>query len=373
MTSPPSIVAPTASSERLAPVNELMRSAVAEGVFPGAVLLISRDGRILCHQAYGLTNLETRRRTTIDTVYDLASLTKPLATTLAVLKLVAAGSLTLESRLWEVLPAFVQTDKATVKVRHLLCHTAGLPSWRPYYRSLSTLPPADRPAALQARLVQESLVSKPGAECCYSDLGFMILHWLVESISGQGLDHFVRGQLYRPLGIRNLLYIPLNRPQPQLDYAATERCPWRKCLLSGAVHDENAYAIGGIAGQSGLFGTAAAVHELLSALIALYHERGESRLLPSKLVQRSFARCGGGRRALGFDCPDPTGSSSGGRFSENSVGHLGYTGTSFWIDLDRKIIVTLLSNRIHPSRTNEAIKLFRPVLHDMIMSGLLDE
>ena len=310
MTSPPSIVAPTASSERLAPVDELMRSAVAEGVFPGAVLLISRDGRILCHQAYGLTNLETRRRTTIDTVYDLASLTKPLATTLAVLRLVADGKLTLESRLCEVLPDFIHTDKATVKIRHLLCHTAGLPAWRPYYRSLSTLPPAERPAALQAQLVQEALVSKIGEDCCYSDVGFMILHWVVESHSGQGLDHLVCSQLYRPLGIRNLFYIPLNRPQPQLDYAATERCPWRKCLLSGAVHDENAYAMGGIAGQSGLFGTAAAVHQLLSALIALYHERGQSRLLPSKLVQRSFARCGGGRRALGFDCPDPTGSSS---------------------------------------------------------------
>lgn len=264
MTSPPAIDESATASSRLAPVDELMRSAVSEGVFPGAVVLVSTGSRILYHKAYGLTNLDTGQRTTLCTVYDLASLTKPLATTLAVLKLFAAGALEPESRIGDVIPALNRTDKAAIEIEHLLCHTAGLPDWRPYYRSISALPLAERSAALHHCLIKEPLVNKIGLECRYSDLGFMILHWLVETLCGKGLDRFVQEQLYQPLGIRDLFYLPLNQSQRPVDIAATERCGWRNRLLIGEVHDENAHAMGGVAGQSGLFGTAAAVHQLLS-------------------------------------------------------------------------------------------------------------
>lgn len=370
---PPQIIdEPTAGSRRLAPVDDVMRSAIVNGVFPGAVLLVSTGSRILFHKAYGLTNLDTGQKAALGTFYDLASLTKPLATALAVLKLVASGALELETRMGDVLPAFNRTDKAAIEIRHLLYHRAGFPDWRPYYRSISTLPLAQRPAALQDRLVREPLTYKIGTECIYSDLGFMVLHWLVETLSGDILDRFVQEQVYRPLGIRNLFYLPLDQSRPLLDFAATERCGWRKRLLVGTVHDENAYALGGVAGQSGLFGTAASVHQLLTALLDIYNQKSMDPLLPGKLLRHAFSRCEDGKRALGFDCPDATGSSSGSRFSENSVGHLGYTGTSFWMDLKRSIIVILLSNRVHPSRTNEAIKSFRPLLHNTIMSRLLD-
>ncbi len=356
----------------MAPVDELMRRAVTDAVFPGAVLLVSKSQRIVLHEAYGLANLETQQATRIDTFYDLASLTKPLATTLAVLKLVAAGKLKLEDCLGDVLPSFIDTEKRVIEIQHLLCHTAGLPDWRPYYQSLSNMPLSDRSAALQKCLMREPLVAEPSSECRYSDIGFMILHWLVESLSGKHMDIFVHDQLYRPLGISDLFYLPSKQSRPPRLFAATERCEWRERLLIGAVHDENAYAMGGVAGQSGLFGTAAAVHQLLCALLDIYHEDVIEPLLPSALVRQAFAGCSVGQRAFGFDRPEPDGSSSGDRFSQSSIGHLGFTGTSFWVDLKQGIIVILLSNRVHPSRSNEAIKTFRPRLHNAIMSGLLD-
>jgi CubicO group peptidase (beta-lactamase class C family) len=349
-----------------------MRGAVDGGIFPGAVLLVSQNRKIAWHRAYGVTDLETTRRATPATYYDLASLTKALATAPAVLKLISQGAFGLESRLADAYPDFAHTDKSAITVKHLLYHTSGLPDWKPYYRSLADLPPAERKAGLVACLAREPLVHRIGEKCRYSDLGFMILQLLVECHARQGLDRFVSESLYRPLGVRELVFAPIGAPRPKWDVAATEKCPWRNRILSGEVHDENAYAMGGVAGQSGLFGTAAAVHRLLTALVDMSTGLAEDQLLPAELLQQAFARCPVCRRGLGFDCPDRSGSSSGSRFSPESVGHLGFTGTSFWVDLQRRIVVILLTNRIHPSRSNEAIKPFRPLLHDTIMSALLD-
>jgi CubicO group peptidase (beta-lactamase class C family) len=349
-----------------------MRRAIEDGVFPGAVLLVSHDRQIAWHRAYGVPHLEAARKVTPATYFDLASLTKALATTPAVLKLISMGAFGLASRLGEIFPDFAHTDKAAIEVRHLLYHTSGLPDWKPYYRFLADLPSAERGAGLLGCLVREPLIHPVGEVCRYSDLGFMILQLLVELYAGQRLDRVVSGYFYQPLGIAELIFAPTGKPFPRWDVAATEKCPWRNRVLSGEVHDENAYAMGGVAGQSGLFGTAAAVHQLLTALVDMHSGGTVDQLLPTGLLQQAFARCPVCRRGLGFDCPDRVGSSSGSRFSPESVGHLGYTGTSFWVDLKRRIMVILLSNRIHPSRTNDAIKSFRPLLHDAIMSALLD-
>jgi CubicO group peptidase (beta-lactamase class C family) len=349
-----------------------MRRAVEDGVFPGAVLLVSHNRQIAWHRAYGVTDLQTARKATPATYYDLASLTKALVTTPAVLKLISKGAFGLESRIGHLLPDFAHTDKAGIEVQHLLYHTSGLPDWKPYYRFLADLPSAERGAGLLGCLAREPLIHPVGEVCRYSDLGFMILQLLVELYAGQRLDRVVSGYFYQPLGIAELIFAPIGDPLPRWDVAATEKCPWRNRVLSGEVHDENAYAMGGVAGQSGLFGTADAVHRLLTALVDMHSGGAVDQLLPAELLQQAFARCPACRRGLGFDCPDRVGSSSGSRFSPESVGHLGYTGTSFWVDLKRRIMVILLSNRIHPSRTNDAIKSFRPLLHDTIMAALLD-
>ncbi|MEJ2096433.1 MAG: serine hydrolase [Deltaproteobacteria bacterium] len=154
-------------------------------------------------------------------------------------------------------------------------------------------------------------------------------------------------------------------------FAATEDCPWRQGVVRGKVHDENAFVVGGVDGHAGLFGTADHVHALLNAFLLIYHGQQAGVDLPTETMRRFLNYGEKGGRALGFDRPSAKASSSGTYFSENSVGHLGFTGVSFWMDLDRRIIIVLLTNRIHPTRTNESIKAFRPVLHDSIMRNLL--
>jgi CubicO group peptidase (beta-lactamase class C family) len=264
------------------------------------------------------------------------------------------------------LPEFERSDKAGIKLKNLLYHDSGLPDYRPYYKALKRTARDSRKSALRKLLVQEPLVNPIGKAVIYSDLGFMILAWVVEDISGQRLDHFVAEEIYQPLGLNNLFFVSRDLAEPRGHFAATENCPWRKKILEGQVHDENAYVIGGVAGHAGLFGTADNIYRLLIELLCIYRGQTKSALFHKDLLHRFFKRLPGTDKALGFDMPSVTGSSCGCGFSQNSVGHLGFTGTSFWMDLERSVIVILLTNRVHPSRENEDIKKFRPVLHDTV-------
>ena len=350
-------------------VDRLMREALGQGVFPGAVLLVARGDGVLFHRAYGVADLATGRPVTTETVFDLASMTKPLATTLAMLHLVAGGRLSLDAPLEHLLPVFAGRPAARVTVEQLLRHTSGLPAWYPYFETLRHLPPAERWPALQGRLRQTVPEAPAGTRTIYSDLNFLILGWIAETLSGARLDRLVSERIYRPLGVASLYFIALDAPAPVAEYAATECCPWRG-LLCGQVHDDNCYCLGGVCGHAGLFGTAGAVHRLLCHLRAGYRGQGPEPVLPSALVRTFIHVPPDGRRALGFDVPSADPPACGRHFSPDTVGHLGFTGTSFWMDLARGVIVVLLTNRVHPSRTNEAIKAFRPQLHDLINKEL---
>jgi CubicO group peptidase (beta-lactamase class C family) len=353
-------------------VDTHMRQAASEKVFPGAVLLVSKSETTMLHSAYGFSNLVARRTMTTDTIFDLASLTKPLATTLAIMILVQQEMIGLEQNLGVVLPAFKKGRKSSIKVKHLLYHNSGLADYRPFYQHIEHLEFGERKKALRQLLVKEPLIHAVGSRTVYSDIGFMILEWLVEHICGKPLDRFVSETIYGPLGLEHLFFVDLNAPAPHREFAATEQCPWRKKLLSGQVHDENAYVVGGVQGHAGLFGTAADLHKLLFELLSAYHEHRSATHFRPDLVRLFFRRLPGTDKALGFDVPAANNSSAGKYFSVNSVGHLGFTGTSFWMDLDRSIIVILLTNRVHPNRESAAIKAFRPKLHDTVMESLLD-
>ena len=358
----------------MTPVDTLMRQAVSDGVFPGAVLLVSREDSIVWHHAYGFADIFAQRVMTIDTIFDLASLTKPLATSLSVMILMQHGLIGTEQELGEILPAFKEDQKANIKVKHLLYHTSGLADYRPYYNKVEHLPAENRKAALRDLLASEPLVNPIGRKVIYSDLGFMILEWIIEHVSGKRLDCFASEMIYNPLGVDNLFFIDLNTNHKwRVPFAATEQCRWRKILLSGQVHDENAYVVGGIEGHAGLFGTAAAVYILVRTLLSAYQGTDSDSLFQTKIVRSFFKRLPKTDKALGFDMPSLKNSSAGRHFSANSVGHLGFTGTSFWMDLDRAVIAILLTNRVHPSRDNMAIKAFRPRLHDAVMQSLLQQ
>ncbi|MBW1944919.1 MAG: serine hydrolase, partial [Deltaproteobacteria bacterium] len=265
-------------------VDTLMHKGISDKVFPGAVLLISREDSILFIKAYGYANVFTKRPMAEDTIFDLASLTKPLATTLAIMNLVEGSKLDLEQSLGSVLPKFKKTEKEQIKIKHLLSHTSGLPDYRPYYKELAKLPMGSRKDVLMDLIAVEPLIYQTGKKELYSDLGFMILRQVVEHISGKQLGRFAsdadRGLFFADTGLRL-------RPER---YAATEFCFWRNILLEGVVHDENAYVMGGVDGHAGLFGTAGGVYNLLSALLFDYNGFSSTHFFKKDLLKIFFKR-----------------------------------------------------------------------------------
>jgi len=351
--------------------DRLMRQGVADGVFPGGVLLVARHGALCFENAYGVADLRSGRPVTTDTLFDLASLTKPLATTLAVMRLVATDRLCLDAPVSLVLDGFSAGGKAAITPRDLLLHRSGLPDYRPYYHRLARIPFHDRLKQRAGYLVNEPLACSPGRRTICSDLGFMVLRTAVEEVSGMRIDRLLQRDIYGPLGIDDLFYVDLAAPREiGAEFAATEDCPWRNGVLCGQVHDENAWTVGGIDGHAGLFGSASAVHRLLGALVAAWDGHGGSGVFDPRWVRLFFEKDRDAGRALGFDCPAAEASSSGCRFSESSIGHLGFTGTSFWVDLAAGIWVVLLTNRVHPTRANEKIRRFRPALLDAVRNAL---
>jgi CubicO group peptidase (beta-lactamase class C family) len=355
----------------MAEVDAAMGAAISGGVFPGAVLLVARNGRVGHHRAFGCADLFSGERVTCDTLFDLASLTKPLATALALMHLVQQGAVELDRPVAEVVPRLTGKSHRTITTRHLLSHCSGLPPMRPYYFRLCHLPSGQRIDAVKRWVRREPLLFPPGAKDAYSDIGFMVLQWLVEALSGLPLDGYVTRNIYRHIAGDVPFFIDLSSTAKQRgQFAATELCPWRGCLLKGEVHDDNAHAMGGIGGHAGLFGTATAVFHLVQALLDVDAGINRCGLFDSASLQLFLSRQALGRFTLGFDTPSSQGSSAGRFFTGGSVGHLGYSGTSFWMDRRKAVIIILLTNRVHPTRFNTGIKAFRPRLHDAVMTAL---
>jgi serine-type D-Ala-D-Ala carboxypeptidase len=368
-------------------VEKAMEEAVATRVFPGAVLLVNKEGQVVYHRAFGHRSLEPEvTPLSEDTIFDLSSLTKPLATATAFFHLVRERKLLIDDRVTRLFHNFGVHGKTHVTFRHLLAHCSGLPGWRPYYKEIIKVERGGRVNFLCSQgakqhvfemIHREKPESDPGRNVVYSDLGFILLGEAIEEISGLTLDRFCQERIFKPLGLRSTSFIDLSlvrtrRLLPVTDMIApTERCEWRKKILCGEVHDDNAYAMGGLAGHSGLFSSAADVNVLLSKLRDAYFGKGS--FLPEAIVREAFTRdktVAQSPRTLGWDTPAPAGSAAGTRFSKHTVGHLGFTGTSMWLDLDKVAHVVLLSNRVHPSRNNDKIKDFRPVIHDLVMEAI---
>lgn len=356
-------------------LERLLKSAIRDGVFPGAVLLTAHDGKTVFFEALGFRSLLPRKDIMDrETVFDLASLTKPLATSLAMMKLTGQDEEILDATLPDILGIPVPEDRKAVTPRLLLSHSAGFMDWRPFFRDLERYPEGERKWVLRERLMSVPLAYPTGRDVVYSDLGFMMLEWLIEERAGESLPGYLHRHFYGPLGLGRTFMGPDLRPRGITDdeFAATEDCPWRKRVLRGEVHDENASALGGWSGHAGLFGTAGEVYVIADMIRG--HYLGERRdLLRPETVRDFFTRQEipkGSTWALGWDTPSPEGSSAGRYFSQKSVGHLGFTGTSLWMDLEKDVVVILLTNRVHPTRENGKIREFRPRIHDAVMAGL---
>ncbi len=369
------------------PLTQLLEDGRRQGVYTAAAALVGLKGKLKRQTAAGRLSREPEAPiATIETVFDLASLTKPLATALALMRLTDEGKLTPDSTLGEVLPVdWLPPDKRPLTLAQLLAHRAGLPAWEPFYEKVLKAPLEDRPGLLPRLAAAAPLAHPPDTVTLYSDLGFMLLQTVVESVSGLPLDRFCREKIYRPLGLKTMGFNPLsNRAKsvfstenrkPKTEnrlYAVTEPglIPGRKA--SGEVHDENAWAAGGVAGHAGLFGTGPEVFALLAALYRAY--RGETGLpFSPAAVRRFLTPAAPGGRALGLDAPNEDASqcSAGRYFSPKSVGHLGFTGTSFWLDLELGQMVVLLTNRVHLGRDDKSkIQAFRPRFHEAASRAL---
>lgn len=303
--------------------------------------------------------------------FDLASLTKPLVTSLSILALLQEKKLALDDQLQK----FYSTDlrgKEKATIFQLLTHSSGLPAHNPYYVKLAEFPENKRKEMLVGSVLEEKLIFNPGSDNLYSDLGFMLLGDIIEKVSGEPLDSYWQRKIISPLGLENkLLFASKKKIDPKL-YISTGECGWSKSELIGLVHDDNCRAIGGVAGHAGLFGSGEAVLTLCENLLLQYHNLGTHPAYENQLLQRVLSNNNKrGTWLFGFDTPTVGESSSGKYFSDMTIGHLGFTGTSFWIDLKRKIIVVFLTNRVFCSDQLGAIKQLRPVLHDAIMEELL--
>ena len=355
-------------------VQELLIEGAREGVYPGAVLLVARKNEIAFFEKTGNRALvPTPLPMKKDTPFDLASLTKPVGTALSIMKLFDEGAVHADQSLGELLQISVPPDKAAITLRFLLNHCAGFPDWMPFYLDLEREEPRKRKTLLREKLLNIGLAYSPGTRALYSDLGYMMLEWIIEKVSGISVPQFLDAHFLVPLSLDNALFFDkIRQKRKKTEFAATEDCPWRKRIIQGEVHDENAWAMGGYSGHAGLFGTAVGVYGLANLLSEHFHGvRGD--YLQPKTVRTFFEKqslVSGSTWALGWDTPSPTGSSAGRHFSPDSVGHLGFTGTSLWMDLYQDVIVVFLTNRIHPSRQNMAIRAFRPRLHNMVMEQL---
>jgi beta-glucosidase-like glycosyl hydrolase/CubicO group peptidase (beta-lactamase class C family) len=350
--------------EKLHRLDAIVEHAIRDSAFPGAELVVVRNGIIAYDKAFG-TQIYDPASPPINTstMFDLASVSKVIGTTAATMKLYDRGKLHLDDRVAKYLPQFVTGKKAEITIRHLLTHRAGFPPFKRYFLTCKTAA-----EALDSVLATD-LVWNPGDTTVYSDIGMITMGKVVEKIAGMRQDEYLEREFYGPLGMTRTMYNP---PKDLWDNVAPTEIDtlWRKALVHGIVHDENACILGGVAGHAGLFSKAEDLAVFAQLLLNKGTYAGVRYVAESTVVTFTEVRMPGEDRYLGWDMKSPTGSSAGSLFSPSSFGHTGFTGTSIWIDRERRISVILLTNRVYPTRANLKIARVRPVVHDAVIQAL---
>ncbi len=359
------IKAPTAvgmSAARLETIDRVVQRGLDAGGYPGAAVVVGRKGATVWQKGFGHLGWTSDSPAVLpdQTIYDLASLTKVIGTTTAAMILFDEGKLVLDEKVTHYLPAFSGGEKDLVTVRELLEHRSGLPAGRDLWRH------AHSPEEARQLVLDTPLEYHPGHGQVYSDLGADILGWVVEAAAGMPLDRFLADRVFTPLGMHDTGF----RPSDSLVYriAPTEVSPPRGYPVRGEVHDENAFALGGVAGHAGLFGTASDLAVFAQMMLNGGTYDGV-RIVGDSTVHLFTARAAGDR-ALGWEVAD--GTHGAGRYlSGSAYGHTGFTGTSIWIDPDREMFVILLTNRVHAARAKRPAKVIADVRADLADAAAL--
>jgi serine-type D-Ala-D-Ala carboxypeptidase len=350
---------------RFAGAFEILHSATLGLAFPGAAVAVTHEGKLVASAGCGRFTYETTSPAVqADTMYDLASVTKAIATTTMAMILYERGELELDAPVCGVSPEFAAQDarRREITFRMLLAHSSGLPA---YVRLFET---ARARGDLVAAAMRTPLVAEPGERAEYSDIGFIVLGECLARIADEPLDTFCQREIFGPLGMSRTSFKPgaeWKRTIPPTE----EDKGFRQRVIQGEVQDENAYVMGGVAGHAGLFAPAQDVATFAHCML-----QGGRPILRPETVARFTRReesPAGTSRALGWDTPSEP-SQSGTMFSPRSFGHLGYAGTSLWIDAQRDVSITLLTNRTWPDRKSQKIKQVRPAFHDAIMKATLE-
>ena len=342
---------------------DVIQKGIAQAAFPDASIAVTCRGRLVVLKDFGRFTYEPRSpAVTVATVFDLASVSKAVATTTMAMILYERGLIDLEAPVVSIVPEFAGSDarRNDVTVRMLLAHSSGLPAYEKLFLKSKTRD------ELLAATCATPLAADPGTTAKYSDIGFIILAIALERIADEGLDRFCQHEVFGPLGMTHTTFNPPAAWRASIPPTADDRT-FRNRIIQGEVQDENASVLGGVAGHAGLFATA----EDLATFAHVLLQGGRPLVRPETLAPftRRETAPEGTSRALGWDTPSSP-SQSGKYFSARSFGHLGYTGTSLWIDPERQLSVTLLTNRTWPDCENKAIKDVRPAFHDAVVEAL---
>jgi CubicO group peptidase (beta-lactamase class C family) len=356
-----------AQDDRFRNAFSILKNAIAVRAFPACSLAVTFRGELVAHKALGHFTYDPASPEVTDaSLFDLASLTKAVATTAMAMILYERGLLDLETAVTAIIPEFASglgdndAGRGEVTLRMLLAHNSGLPAYEKLFLRART-----RADLLEAAFTTP-LMAAPGARAEYSDIGFMILGVALERLADESLDVFCQREIFGPLGMAHTTFNPATALKDSVPPTADDRT-LRHCIIQGEVQDENASVLGGVAGHAGLFSTAEDLAIFAHSMLNGGHPILRSETV--KLFSRSESAPEGTSRALGWDTPSAP-SQSGKHFSSRSFGHLGYTGTSLWIDPDRQISITLLTNRTWPDCQSQAIKQIRPAFHDAVMEAI---
>lgn len=345
-------------------LDSIMTAAIADHASPGITIAIGHHGRIVYTNGWGKTDWAAAAPAANDsTLYDMASLTKVVATTTAAMLMEEDGKLDIERTVVSYLPEFNDPEKAPITVRMLLTHTSGMKQFQFLYREIK-----GREAYLQ-RINAKPLIHKPGEMFDYTDWNMIVMQQVVERIAGKTLDVILRERVFGPLGMKDTQFNPPESLKPRI--APTEIQDFRGGQVWGVVHDENAWAMGGVSGHAGLFSSARDLGIFTQMMLNGGEYKGVRVLRPETLARWTSRQRKDAARALGWEMASP-GSSAGRFFSMRSFGHTGFTGTSIWADPEKQLFVVLLTNRVDPSRDNQKIGPLRRVVADAVQRAVLD-
>lgn len=345
-------------------VENIVETAIIDSAFPGAVVLVEKGGRVIFDKAFGhFTYDKNSSPVKLNTLFDLASLTKVISTTNLAMICLDRGLFSLNDKVAEYIPQFAQNGKENVTIRNLLLHNSGLPAYKQYYKMYNNAGDVLRD------IYATKLIYPTGTQTVYSDLGIITLGKIIEKVTGMNLDRFAQKEVFDPLGMSNTMYNPPDSLKSRCAPTELDNY-WRHKQIQGEVHDETASMLGGVAGHAGLFSTAGDIAKVLQMLLQKGDYDGRQLIKPGTVELFTKRQSKESTRGLGWDTKSRTGSSAGDLFSPDSYGHTGFTGTSVWTDPERKLFVVFLTNRVYPTRSNHKLYKVRPALHNAVIRAI---